>query len=81
MQVGYGTLKRSDIATSVVSIDVESMLKKNPTTVARMIQGAAAAAAKAAADAAEAARLAAEAATKKISEIPAENRTAVCVTK
>ena len=42
VQIGYGTLKRSEIATSVVSVDVEAMLKKNPTTVAGMIQGAAA---------------------------------------
>ena len=40
--VGYGTMKKSDISGSVVSVDREAMMKKAPTNVGQALQGAAA---------------------------------------
>ena len=40
--IGYGTMKKSDVTGSVVSIDTKSMLKRTPTNVAQALQGAAA---------------------------------------
>lgn len=39
--VGYGTMKKSDITGSVVSVDSETMLKKAPTNIGQGLQGAA----------------------------------------
>jgi len=39
--VGYGTMKKSDITGSVVSIDKESMMKKSPVNVGQGLQGTA----------------------------------------
>ncbi|WP_373846920.1 SusC/RagA family TonB-linked outer membrane protein, partial [Bacteroides heparinolyticus] len=39
--VGYGTMKKSDIAGSVASVDRESMMRKAPTNIAQGLQGAA----------------------------------------
>lgn len=38
--IGYGTARKSDISGSVASVDSEAMLKKSPTTVNSMLQGA-----------------------------------------
>ncbi len=40
--VGYGTMKKSDITGSVVSVDREQMMKKIPTNIGQALQGAAA---------------------------------------
>lgn len=40
--VGYGTSKKSDISGSVVSVNREEMLKKNPTNILQGLQGVAA---------------------------------------
>lgn len=40
--VGYGTMKKSDVTGSVVSVDTKQMLKRTPTNVAQALQGAAA---------------------------------------
>lgn len=40
--VGYGTMRKSDIAGSVASVDQEQMMKRNPTNLAQGLQGAAA---------------------------------------
>lgn len=40
--VGYGTMKKSDITGSVVSVDPKQMMKRVPTNVAQALQGAAA---------------------------------------
>lgn len=40
--VGYGTMKKSDITGSVVSVDTKEMMKRVPTNVAQALQGAAA---------------------------------------
>ena len=40
--VGYGTMKKSDISGSVVSVDREAMMKKAPTNIGQALQGAAA---------------------------------------
>ena len=40
--VGYGTMKKSDVTGSVVSVDTKQMLKRVPTNVAQALQGAAA---------------------------------------
>lgn len=37
--VGYGTMKKSDITGSVVSVDKEAMLKKSPTNIGQGLQG------------------------------------------
>ena len=39
--IGYGTMKKSDITGSVVSVDKESMMKKSPTNIGQGLQGAA----------------------------------------
>ena len=39
--IGYGTMKKSDITGSVVSVDKESMLKKSPVNISQGLQGAA----------------------------------------
>ncbi len=40
--VGYGSMKKSDISGSVVSVDTEEMMKKNPLNLAQGLQGSAA---------------------------------------
>jgi len=40
--VGYGTMKKSDLAGSVASVDRETMMKRMPTNVGQALQGAAA---------------------------------------
>jgi TonB-dependent starch-binding outer membrane protein SusC len=40
--VGYGTMKKSDISGSVVSVDKEQMMRRNPLNLAQGLQGAAA---------------------------------------
>lgn len=40
--IGYGTMKKSDVTGSVVSIDTKSMMKRTPVNVAQALQGAAA---------------------------------------
>ncbi|MDH6303422.1 TonB-linked SusC/RagA family outer membrane protein [Parabacteroides sp. PF5-5] len=40
--VGYGTMKKSDISGSVVSVNQEEMMKRNPINIAQGLQGAAA---------------------------------------
>jgi TonB-linked SusC/RagA family outer membrane protein len=40
--IGYGVVKKSDVTGSVVSVDSEEMMRRNPTTVAQGLQGAAA---------------------------------------
>lgn len=40
--VGYGSIKKSDISGSVVSVDNEQMLKRNPINLNQGLQGAAA---------------------------------------
>lgn len=40
--VGYGTMKKSDISGSVVSVDREQMMKRNPINLVQGLQGAAA---------------------------------------
>ena len=37
--VGYGTMKKSDITGSVVSVDKETMLKKSPVNIGQGLQG------------------------------------------
>ena len=39
--VGYGTMKKSDITGSVVSVNTEDMMKRAPTNIAQGLQGAA----------------------------------------
>ena len=40
--VGYGTMKKSDVSGSVVSVDTKDMMKRTPTNVNQGLQGAAA---------------------------------------
>lgn len=40
--VGYGTIKKSDVTGSVVSVDAGDMMKRNPLTLGAGLQGAAA---------------------------------------
>lgn len=40
--VGYGTIKKSDVSGSVVSVDKEQMMKRNPLNLTQGLQGAAA---------------------------------------
>ena len=40
--VGYGSMKKSDISGSVVSVDTEEMMKKNPLNLSQGLQGSAA---------------------------------------
>ena len=40
--VGYGPIKKSDISGSVVSVDKEQMMKRNPLNLAQGLQGSAA---------------------------------------
>ncbi|MCR5454504.1 MAG: TonB-dependent receptor [Bacteroidales bacterium] len=40
--VGYGTMKKSDVSGSVVSVDTEDMMKRAPANVNQGLQGAAA---------------------------------------
>jgi len=40
--VGYGTMKKSDVTGSIVSVDREQMMKKVPTNIGQALQGAAA---------------------------------------
>jgi TonB-dependent starch-binding outer membrane protein SusC len=40
--VGYGTIKKSDVSGSVVSVNREEMMKKAPTNILQGLQGAAA---------------------------------------
>jgi len=40
--VGYGTMKKSDVSGSVVSVNAEDMMKRTPANVAQGLQGAAA---------------------------------------
>lgn len=40
--VGYGTIRKSDISGSVVSVDKEEMMKKIPTNILQGLQGSAA---------------------------------------
>lgn len=40
--VGYGTIKKSDVSGSVVSVDKEQMMKRNPLNLAQGLQGSAA---------------------------------------
>jgi len=40
--VGYGTMKKSDISGSVVSVNQEDMMKRNPVNIVQGLQGAAA---------------------------------------
>lgn len=40
--VGYGSMKKSDITGSVVSVDTENMLKKSPTNILEGLKGQAA---------------------------------------
>ena len=37
--VGYGTMKKSDVTGSVVSVDPEQMMKRVPTNVGQALQG------------------------------------------
>ena len=39
--VGYGTMKKSDITGSVVSVNTEDMMKRAPVNIAQGLQGAA----------------------------------------
>ena len=39
--VGYGTMKKSDITGSVVSVNTEEIMKKSPVNVSQALQGAA----------------------------------------
>ena len=39
--VGYGTMKKSDITGSVVSVNTEDMMKRSPVNVGQALQGAA----------------------------------------
>ncbi|WP_081831997.1 TonB-dependent receptor [Prevotella sp. P6B1] len=39
--VGYGTMKKSDITGSVVSVNTEDVMKKSPVNVSQALQGAA----------------------------------------
>ncbi len=39
--IGYGTMRKSDITGSVVSVNTEDMMKRTPTNVAQGLQGAA----------------------------------------
>ena len=39
--VGYGTMKKSDITGSVVSVNTEDIMKKSPVNVSQALQGAA----------------------------------------
>ena len=40
--IGYGAVKRSDVTGSVVSVNTDEMMKRNPLTVGEGLQGAAA---------------------------------------
>ncbi|GHU75985.1 SusC/RagA family TonB-linked outer membrane protein [Bacteroidia bacterium] len=40
--IGYGVVKKSDVTGSVVSVNAEEMMKRNPTTIGQGLQGAAA---------------------------------------
>ncbi len=40
--VGYGTMRKSDITGSVVTVDREQMMKRTPTNIGQALQGAAA---------------------------------------
>jgi TonB-linked SusC/RagA family outer membrane protein len=40
--VGYGTMRKSDISGSVVSVNQEEMMKRNPISIVQGLQGAAA---------------------------------------
>jgi TonB-linked SusC/RagA family outer membrane protein len=40
--VGYGTIKKSDVTGSVVSVNADEMMKRNPLTLGAGLQGAAA---------------------------------------
>jgi TonB-linked SusC/RagA family outer membrane protein len=40
--IGYGVVKKSDVTGSVVSVNSEEMMKRNPTTIGQGLQGAAA---------------------------------------
>ena len=40
--VGYGTMKKSDVTGSIVSVDREQMMKKVPVNIGQALQGAAA---------------------------------------
>ena len=40
--IGYGSIKRSDVTGSVVSVNAEEMMKRNPTTLGQGLQGIAA---------------------------------------
>ncbi|MDR1200601.1 MAG: TonB-dependent receptor [Tannerellaceae bacterium] len=40
--VGYGTMKKSDISGSIVSVNREEMMKRNPISITQGLQGAAA---------------------------------------
>ncbi|MCC8154994.1 MAG: TonB-dependent receptor, partial [Tannerellaceae bacterium] len=40
--VGYGTMKKSDISGSIVSVNQEEMMKRNPQNIVQGLQGAAA---------------------------------------
>ena len=39
--IGYGTMKKSDITGSVVSVNTEDMMKKSPVNIGQALQGAA----------------------------------------
>jgi len=39
--IGYGTVKRSDVTGSIVSVNAEEMLKRSPVTVGQGLQGVA----------------------------------------
>jgi len=40
--IGYGTVRRSDVTGSIVSVNTDEMLKRNPVSVGEGLQGAAA---------------------------------------
>jgi len=40
--IGYGSVKRSDVTGSVVSVNTDEMMKRNPLTIGEGLQGAAA---------------------------------------
>jgi TonB-linked SusC/RagA family outer membrane protein len=40
--IGYGVVKKSDVTGSVVSVNAEEMMKRNPTTIGQGLQGSAA---------------------------------------
>ena len=40
--IGYGSVRKSDVTGSIVSVNAEEMLKRNPITVGQGLQGAAA---------------------------------------